>query len=249
MITEKQGGTLRAYFDTIDPATGALANAAATPTVTVYKDGVSIGAAGATVTNKSTGVYELAIVCSAGNGYAVASRFNAIVSATVGGVAGAHCVADFAVTVTDVDDVLNELSVTHDDLLTIAIVVNSIDVNTDSIEGRLPAALVGGRMDASVGAVANNAITAASIATDAIDADALAASALAEIAAAVWSQVVESTYTAADMMRGAVSVLFGKVTDFSTGVLVFRNLADTKNRITVGTGPTGRTSSTVNDLT
>jgi hypothetical protein len=42
--------------------------------------------------------------------------------------------------------------------------------NMDDISARLPAALVGGRIDASVGAVANNAITAASINNDAITA-------------------------------------------------------------------------------
>lgn len=45
--------------------------------------------------------------------------------------------------------------------------IGLIAVYTDSIEGRLPAALVGGRMDASVGAVANDAITADSLAADA----------------------------------------------------------------------------------
>ena len=57
----------------------------------------------------------------------------------------------------------------------------TVQADTDDIQTRLPAALVGGRIDASVGAVAANAITAASIATDAIDADALAADAVAEI--------------------------------------------------------------------
>jgi hypothetical protein len=51
----------------------------------------------------------------------------------------------------------------------------------EDIRTRVPSALVGGRMDSSVGAVANNAITAAAIATDAIDADAIAANAVTEI--------------------------------------------------------------------
>ena len=55
-----------------------------------------------------------------------------------------------------------------------------VDTGT-TLDGRIPAALVSGRMDASVGAVAANAITAASIATDAIDADAIAADAVTEI--------------------------------------------------------------------
>lgn len=43
-----------------------------------------------------------------------------------------------------------------------------IQADTDDLQTRIPAALVGGRIDASVGAIANNAITAASIAADAI---------------------------------------------------------------------------------
>lgn len=43
-----------------------------------------------------------------------------------------------------------------------------VETDTQDIQSRLPAALVSGRIDASVGAIANNAITAASIAADAI---------------------------------------------------------------------------------
>jgi len=52
----------------------------------------------------------------------------------------------------------------------------------DDVQGRLPAALVGGRIDADVGAVQASVIDAAAIATGAIDADALATDAIAEIA-------------------------------------------------------------------
>lgn len=60
--------------------------------------------------------------------------------------------------------------------------VAAVQADTDDIQTRLPAALVAGRIDASVGAVANNAITAAAIASNAIDADALATDAVTEIA-------------------------------------------------------------------
>lgn len=43
-----------------------------------------------------------------------------------------------------------------------------VQADTDDIQSRLPAALVGGRMDASVGAMASNTVTAASIAADAV---------------------------------------------------------------------------------
>lgn len=61
------------------------------------------------------------------------------------------------------------------------------------LSARIPAALVGGRIDASAGAIANDAITAAAIATDAIDADAITADAVAEIKTGL---ALESTLTA-----------------------------------------------------
>ena len=53
--------------------------------------------------------------------------------------------------------------------------------DTNDIQTRIPAALVSGRIDASVGAMAAGVVTAAAIATDAIDADAIAADAVTEI--------------------------------------------------------------------
>lgn len=57
----------------------------------------------------------------------------------------------------------------------------TINADTDDIQTRLPAALVGGRMDSSVGALAAAVITAASIAADAITAAKLAADVATEI--------------------------------------------------------------------
>lgn len=55
-------------------------------------------------------------------------------------------------------------------------VKTATDVETDTadIQSRIPAALVSGRIDASVGAMANGVVTAAAVATGAIDADAIA---------------------------------------------------------------------------
>lgn len=58
-----------------------------------------------------------------------------------------------------------------------------LDAAITAVLARVPAALVGGRIDASIGAIVANAITAAAIATDAIDADAIAANAVTEIQA------------------------------------------------------------------
>ena len=47
--------------------------------------------------------------------------------------------------------------------------VAGVQADTDNLQTRIPTALVGGRIDASIGAVAANAITAAGIADGAID--------------------------------------------------------------------------------
>jgi hypothetical protein len=61
--------------------------------------------------------------------------------------------------------------------------VDGIQADTEDIQTRLPAALVSGRIDASVGAMAADVVTAAAIAADAIGASELAASAVTEIQA------------------------------------------------------------------
>lgn len=64
-----------------------------------------------------------------------------------------------------------------------AAAVAAVQSDTDNIQTRLPAALVSGRMDSSVGAIVTDAINAAAIAANAIDASALAADAVTEIQA------------------------------------------------------------------
>lgn len=74
--------------------------------------------------------------------------------------------------------------------------VSAVEADTQDIQTRLPAVLVAGRIDASVGAVAAGAVTAAAIATDAIDADALAADALTEIFTKIWTTALTEAYAA-----------------------------------------------------
>ncbi len=77
--------------------------------------------------------------------------------------------------------------------------LSTIQSDLDDIQTRLPAALVSGRMDSSVGAMAAAVITAAAIATDAIDADALAADAVTEI----WAKAM-TELSAAPAVTGTV---------------------------------------------
>lgn len=110
--------------------------------------------------------------------------------------------------------------------LALASALATVQADTDDIQARIPAALVSGRMDVSVGAMAANvltatainadaitaakiadgaidantfatgAITAAAVAADAIGASELAADAVAEIADQVWDEVLSGHLTA-----------------------------------------------------
>jgi hypothetical protein len=68
------------------------------------------------------------------------------------------------------------------------------------------------------------------------------------VAEAVWDVVGEGAHTYGDLMRGMVSVLMGKVQDFGTGVLAFRNLADTVTRYTSTRSALGRIGAVINNL-
>ena len=96
-----------------------------------------------------------------------------------------------------------------------ALVANSnalvVLADTNDIQTRLPAALVSGRMDASVGAVAADAITSSAIAANAIGASELAADAVAEIADAVWEEA-QSDHTSA----GTFGIIASEIADILT---------------------------------
>lgn len=109
-----------------------------------------------------------------------------------------------------------------------------VQADADDIQTRLPAALVGGRMDSSVGAMAANVLTAAATAADFGT----------EIAAAVWDAVVEGAHTFKGYMRGMASALIFKE-NRSGSARTFRDAADTKDRITATATATARTTTSV----
>lgn len=196
-----------------------------------------------------------------------------------------------------------------------------VDTGT-TLDARIPAALVSGRMDVSVGAMAANVLTATAIAADAItDAkvaadvtiagvtgavgsvtgltnatiadqvwdeaisghavsgstgEALSAAGgagdpwitalpgaysagqagyivgglptAATIADAVWDDVVDGTATARESMRLQNSAMGGKASGMGTTTAVFRDLADTKARITATVDADGNRSAITRDL-
>lgn len=135
----------------------------------------------------------------------------------------------------------------------------AVQADTDDLQTRIPAVLVGGRMDASVGAMASNvltaaaiaadAITAAKIAADAIGASELAADAVSEIVAAVFARVFPAahggfTFEQLIGIIGAASA--AKLSGGATTTITIRNLGDTANIIVATVDENGnRTAVTV----
>lgn len=69
------------------------------------------------------------------------------------------------------------------------------------------------------------------------------------IAAAVWALAAEGSYTYGDMIRAILSLNGCRVTDFTTGTLVFKSIDGTKTRWTAVVDSTGRLTATPGDLT
>jgi hypothetical protein len=130
----------------------------------------------------------------------------------------------------------------------------------DDIQARLPAALVSGRMDSSVGAIATGAITADSIAADAITAAKIAADAIgaSELAEGAANEIADAlldrasavdTYTVRQLLRIMAAALAGKSSGAvasQASTMIFRAIDDSKARITGVLDANGnRTSVTV----
>lgn len=154
--------------NTHSSSTGAAADADAVPSYRVYEDetGTAIltGSMAKLDDANTVGFYSEQITLSAANGFEVGKSYTIYVSAIVGGVTGT-------------------LSRTFQVEVALATVtaLAAVQADVDDIQARLPASLVSGRIDASVGAVVDNAITAAAIAADAITAAKVAADAVSEI--------------------------------------------------------------------
>jgi len=122
--------------------------------------------------------------------------------------------------------------------------------SVDTIDGIVDAILLDTGTDGVVVAsIAAGAITAAAIATGAIDADAFAADAGTELADAIWDEAVDGAVTARQSIRLANAALGGKASGLATTNALYRDLADTKNRIDATVDADGNRSAVTRDLT
>lgn len=95
------------------------------------------------------------------------------------------------------------------------IIDNFVDTEIADIQSRLPATLVGGRMDSNVQAMANDVITAAAVADNAIDAGAIAANAITS--AKIATDAIGAAQIAADAI-GSSELAATAITEIQTGL-------------------------------
>lgn len=118
--------------------------------------------------------------------------------------------------------------------LATAAALATVQADTDDIQTRLPAALVSGRIDSSVGAIAANAITAASLATDAGG----------EIADAVWDEATSGHTTSGSFGQAVLPTRAGTAQAGAAGTITLDSGASSvddfyNNQIITLTGGTG----------
>jgi hypothetical protein len=102
----KLGETIRGVFGTAAFGTGAATDADSLPTCVVLDQGTPLGYA-PLVVHKATGLYEVVVVASGGNGFIVGHEYSLYVTVIVGGVtarAPVSGIASFNVTARSVDD-------------------------------------------------------------------------------------------------------------------------------------------------
>jgi hypothetical protein len=99
------------------------------------------------------------------------------------------------------------------------------------------------KLDVDAYQVTSGAITATAIAADAIGASELAADAVDEIL----DEVIEGTTTLRQALRLFLSVLTGKASGGGSSSVVFRDIGDTKDRVTMTVDASGNRSAVTRD--
>lgn len=176
----KAGDVLYGKFTTYQPSTGApfSLSGGSGPALKVYKNNSTTeSVAGVTLTtdfDSLPGLNHFTIDTSAdGTFYSEGASFDVVIaSGTVDNVsvAGA-CVASFTLkrtALTAAQAVWDEPLAGHATAGTTGATLSGIQSDTNDIQTRIPAALVGGRMDASVGAMAADVVTASAVAASAV---------------------------------------------------------------------------------
>lgn len=202
------GETIDIKFTTVNTS-GVPTTLAGSPVVSAYPDNSTTElTTGITLTvnfDSRTGLHNVRVVATSGNGYAAGTNYTLVI--TTGTVDGNSVVGY----------VIGSFSIEQRSALRPATAGRTLAVESDGMAhadvkewlGTAPNALASGRVDASVGAMANNVVTAAAIATDAITADKIAADAIgsSELAASAVAEIQSGLATATGVDAAEAAIL------------------------------------------
>lgn len=146
MRKAKQSTAKNVMLLMVDSADHITGKTGLTLTITASKDGAAFASISPTVTERGDGWYSVALTASHTD---TLGDLALHITGTAADPADMVLLVEAGATDADVSSRLATAGYTAPDNATIA----AIALYTDSIESRLPAALVGGRMDANVGAV------------------------------------------------------------------------------------------------
>jgi hypothetical protein len=129
---------------------------------------------------------------------------------------------------------INERIKTMDDA-DIPAAVAGVQADTNDLQTRVPAALVGGRMDAIASVIGADALDAAALKTDAVT----------ELVNALLAGVIEGAVTLKQSLQLSNAAAAGKLSGAGTTAIALRNLADTLDRIAATVDASGNRSAVV----
>jgi hypothetical protein len=210
----------------------------------VAEDGVALGYA-PTVTNITTGLYMVQIDCTAGNGFEAGRRYSVYVAATVGTIAGRDGIGEFEVLATDLNTGIASVvgavgSVTGSVGSVVGLTAANLDV---AVSTRLAAASYTAPLDAAA------TRAALGLAAANLDTQLGALPTAAENATAVLDEIIEAALSLRQAMRLCIAAMGGKASGLETTTAVYRDSADTKDRITATVDANGNRTAVTLDLT
>jgi hypothetical protein len=210
----------------------------------VAEDGVALGYA-PTVTNITTGLYMVQIDCTAGNGFEAGRRYSVYVAATVGTIAGRDGIGEFEVLATDLNTGVASVvgavgSVTGSVGSVVGLTAANLDV---AVSTRLAAASYTAPLDAAA------TRAALGLAAANLDTQLGALPTAAENATAVLDEIIEAALSLRQAMRLCIAAMGGKASGLETTTAVYRDSADTKDRITATVDANGNRTAVTLDLT
>ena len=238
------GDSVFLHFGTTSTTTGAATNADSTPTVNVAEDGVALGYA-PTVTNITTGLYMVQIDCTAGNGFEAGRRYSVYVAATVGTIAGRDGIGEFEVLATDLNTgVASVVGAVGSVTGSVGSVVGLSAANLDvAVSTRLATASYTAPLDAAA------TRAALGMAAANLDTQLGALPTAAENATAVLDEIIEAALSLRQAMRLCIAAMGGKASGLETTTAIYRDSADTKDRITATVDANGNRTAVTLDLT